>query len=230
MSAGADRKVVFALLAIAALCLTGLGVSLYRAKGAELERLHKDLVTREKQLEDVRAKLTEQPKLEARYAELQTRLSVLEPALPDSAYMPTFLRQIERLAVGTDNRIVAIRPKAKTGSKGQSAKVNPETGEVMKPDTAAEKQEAESAKGKQEADRKSKIPYDHSSIEMKIEGRYSTILAFLDELRRFPKMIAVNDINFSPKSVGAETVRSPELTATLDLTAVIMKGGKDGTS
>ena len=230
MTAGTDRKVVFALLAIAALCLIGLGASLYRAKSGELTRLRSDLSAKEKKLDEVRLKLAKQPELESRYAQLQDRLSVLEPALPDSAYMPTFLRQIERLAIGTNNSIVAIKPKAKTSTgKATTTKINDETGEV-KPETAEEKKQAKNAEGKSGKDAGGKIPYDYSSIELKVEGTYSTILSFLAELQKFPKMIAANELSFSPKVQGQETPRSPELTATMDLTAVITKGGKNGTS
>jgi Tfp pilus assembly protein PilO len=228
MIAGADRKVVYALLGIAALCLIGLGASLYRAKSGELSRLHQDLTSKEQQLDEVKVKLTKQPDLEAKYAQLQTRLSVLEPSLPDSAYMPTFLRQIERLATETNNSIVSIRPKAKARvNKGGDVKVNDETGEVVKPATAEEKQQETGKTADVSKDTKPKIPYDYSLIELKVDGTYGTILEFLTALRRFPKMIAVNDIAFAPKSAGLAQ-RTPELTATMDLTAVVSKGAKNG--
>ena len=232
MSAGPDRKVVFALLGIAALCLIGLGASLYRAKSSELSRLSQDLAAKERQYDDVQVKLIKQPELEAQNTKLQDRLSVLEPGLPDNAYMPTFLRQIEHLATATNNRIVSIKPKSKpAGAKGEGAKVNDETGEVVKPDAAADKAADKGKKGDDATDVKSKIPYDYSSIELKVDGTYSTILAFLSELQKFPKMIAANDISFAPTNgAGDQTQRSPDLTATMDLTAVITKGTKNGTS
>lgn len=228
MTTGPDRKVVFALLGIAALCLIGLGASLYRAKGTELTNLHNQLDQKETQLEEVRVKLAKQPELEAEYARLQARLAVLEPALPDSAYMPTFLRQIERLAAATNNRIVMIRPKAKTGTKAAAtANINNETGEII-PAKAGGEEDAQAKDDKAAAE--VVLPYDYSSIDLKIDGTYTTIIDFLQELQRFPKMIAVNDIGFAPKQSGKDVKRSPELTATMGLTAVVTKGGKDGTS
>jgi Tfp pilus assembly protein PilO len=228
MNAGPDRKVVFALLGIAALCLIGLGASLYRAKSTELSRLRQDLTTKEKEYAEVQVKLTKQPELEAKNTKLQDRLSVLEPALPDNAYMPTFLQQIEHLATTTDNRIVSIKPVKAAGVRGAGPKVNDETGEVVKPETGAE---TTTDTGKSGKDAKSKIPYDYSSIELKVDGSYSTILAFLSELQQFPKMIAANDISFAPRT-GArdQDRRSSDLTATMSLTAVITKGAKNGTS
>lgn len=224
MTGGSDRKVVFALLGIAALCLAGLGTSLYRSKSAELRKLERDLRQKESQFEEVQAKLASQPQLEARYEELQARLSVLEPALPDSAYIPTFLRQLEALAVGTKNQIVMIRPKPKAPRQaGASVQINDETGEITD-------------KGKTEPDRgpkageeqKAELPYDQVPIELRVEGTYWTAINFLEELQRFPKMIAVNEVGFFPKQVGLEGTKTPELTASMDLTAVVTKGGSDG--
>jgi len=40
-------------------------------------------------------------------------------------------------------------------------------------------------------------------------------------------MIAVNDISFSPTQAGISARLSPKLTATMDLTAVVTKGGNN---
>jgi Tfp pilus assembly protein PilO len=217
MSVGSDRKVVFALLGIAALCLIGLGASLYHAKGAELKKLESELSEKRAKLEEVHTKLTELPDLEAKYGDLQSRLSVLEPALPDSAYIPTFLRQIENLARGTKNGILTIRPKpAIRRSAADSVSINEETGEVKR------KKQSEGTEAVAVS-----MPYDFVPIELKLEGTYWTVIDFLAELQQFPKMIAVNDISFSPKSGRADTMTSPSLTATMGLTAVVTKGGKD---
>jgi len=216
MSVGSDRKVVFALLGIAALCLIGLGASLYHAKGAELKRLETKLGEKEAKFKEVRAKLTELPDLEAKYGSLQGRLSVLEPALPDSAYIPTFLRQIENLARQTNNGILMIRPKpAIRRSAADSVKINDETGEINKNQSGG----TEAAPAP--------MPYDFVPIELKLQGTYWTVIDFLAALQQFPKMIAVNDISFRPKSGGADSMASPSLTATMGLTAVVTKGGSD---
>jgi Tfp pilus assembly protein PilO len=221
MSAGADRKVVFALLAIAALCLIGLGATLYRGKAAQLRGLEQELSDKEAQYVEVRAKLASQPELETEYAQLQARLSVLEPALPDSAYIPTFLRQIEGLATGTRNTIIGIRPKpVARGPAASAVEINDETGEI----TQAADQAAPAGPAVQP------LPYDYVPIELRIEGTYWTVIDFLQELQQFPKMIAVNDLGFYPSQAGADARRSPELSATMELTAVVTKGGNDGTA
>ena len=221
MSAGGDRKVIFALFGIAVLCLIGLGATLYHAKATDLAKLQQTLQQKETELEDVQRKLTQLPALEAKYGEVQAQLSVLEPALPDSAYIPTFLRQIEGLATGTNNTILMIRPKASVQrAPGPTATINDETGEITQ-----SKEQAESS-GEAAA-----MPYDFVPIELRLEGTYWTVIDFLAALQKFPKMIAANDIAFSPTQGGAAGAqRSPKLTATMDLTAVVTKGDKDAKS
>ena len=228
MTAGADRKVVFALLAIATLCLVGLGGTVYRAKADQLKRMQRQLAEKEVSLSEIKRKVANQPQLEEKYRQLQSRLSVLEPSLPDSAYIPTFLRQIEGLATGTNNAIIMIRPKpAAPGRKGGAASpvINNETGEIV------EQAEAPDAKGAPKAGEKqrAKLPYDYAPIELKVSGTYWTVIDFLSELQRFPKMIAVNDVGFSPEQSKAASQSSPRLLTTVNLTAVVTKGAKDGT-
>ena len=61
-------------------------------------------------------------------------------------------------------------------------------------------------------------------IEVRLRGRYTTAIAFLEQLRHFPKLIAVNDLGFQPAEQGKQQ-REPDLMITLDLTAVISEGG-----
>ncbi len=228
MSGGGDRKIVYALLGIAVLCLIGLGGSLYHSKASGLKELQQALQKKQVELVETKAKVEKLPELEQQYQGLRDRLAVLEPTLPTAAYIPTFLRQIEGLATGTDNSIILIRPKPALKKSGASSavKINNETGEVIKDekktagDTDATKKEPE-------------LPYDFVPIEVRVQGTYWTVIAFLSELQRFPKMIAVNDISFSPSqgAAGASAQgRSPNLTASMNLIAVVTKGGSNGRS
>jgi len=221
MSAGGDRKIVFALLGIGILCLIGLGASLYHGKATELKELEGALGQKEAELEEMQSKVTQLPQLEDRYQDLRGRLSVLEPGLPDSAYIPTFLRQIESLASGTRNDILLIRPKPaiKRSAADSAVKINDETGAII-----------EDAGHPAKAASPPPMPYDFVPIELRLQGTYWTVIDFLAELQRFPKMIAVNDISFSPNQGGLVSGRSPNLTASMELTAVVTKGGSDGKS
>jgi len=213
----ADRRILFALLGIAVLCLIGLGASLYHGKTADLAKLNQQLAKKEQQLEQAEAKLTELPELESEFSSLLSRLSMLEPALPDSAYIPTFLRQIEGLATKTHNQILMIRPKpasSASGAQAPKATINDETGEILeKKGEAAGRSAAQTS-----------TPYDQIPIELRLQGSYWTVIDFLSELQRFPKMIAVNDVGFDPTG-GLSQQPSPQLTVTMALTAVATKKG-----
>lgn len=221
MNSGPDRKVVYALLAVAALCLIGLGATLYRTKAHQLTTLEKDLAEKQDKLVELQEKLRNQPELEEEYARLQDRLSTLEPSLPDSAYIPTFLRQIEILATNTGNEITTIRPKPlAVKPREQGKEIDDETGELIK---GATKEVAKAGEPQ-----KPKLPYDLVPIELKLKGTYDTALSFLAELQRFPKMIAVNDIMFQPDNAAKKKSRIPALAIQMDLTAVVTKGGTSG--
>ncbi len=226
MKSGPDRKVILALVAIAALCVIGLGASLYRHKAAHLSRLKDELAEKKQKLQEAKDKIAARPDLEARFAELEDQLAVLEPALPDAAYIPTFLRQIENLAVQTNNHILMVRPKERPKKKGGKAvKIDNETGEVIKEDSSKGKKASSGKNG--EGEEATKLPYDKMDIEVKIKGTYWSIVAFLEELQKFPKMISVNDIAFSPERAGrSDQGPNAEIEATMSLTAVVMKGGK----
>ncbi len=219
----ADRRVLFALLGIATLCLIGLGASLYHTKAANLAKLNQELAKKEEQLKQAEAKLTELPELESEFSRLQARLSVLEPALPDSAYIPTFLRQIEGLATNTRNQILMIRPKPVSpaaGAEAPKAAINDETGEIVEKKGGAPGESAP----------QTSTPYDQIPIELRLQGGYWTVIDFLTELRRFPKMIAVNDVGFDPTG-GMGQQPSPQLTVNMALTAVATKkGGRNAKS
>lgn len=222
MNAGPDRKVVYALLAVAALCLIGLGATLYRTKANQLATLEKDLAEKQDKLAELQEKLRNQPELEEEYAKLQVRLSTLEPGLPDSAYIPTFLRQIEILATNTGNDITTIRPKALVVKpKGGGKAVDEETGALIEGATKEAPKAGET--------KKPKLPYDLVPIELKLKGTYVTALSFLAELQRFPKMIAVNDVAFQPDNAAKKDSRVPAMAIQMDLTAVVTKGGTSGT-
>jgi Tfp pilus assembly protein PilO len=226
MNTGGDRKIVYALLGIAVLCLIGLGGSLYHSKASQLKELQQALSKKQTELTETKAKVEKLPELEQQYQGLRARLTVLEPTLPNAAYIPTFLRQLEGLAVGTSNEILLIRPKPaikKTGANS-AVRINNETGEVVKEEKKA------GAPGDSTAEQEApELPYDFVPIELRVQGTYWTVINFLSELQRFPKMIAVNDISFSPIQGGPEG-RSPNLTASMELTAVVTKGGSDGRS
>jgi Tfp pilus assembly protein PilO len=227
MTSASNRKVVFAVLVLFAVCLIALGATLYRRKGNEIAGLQKRLSGERSRLANVREKINRIPELKGKYDRLQARIDFLEPSLPDAAYIPTFLKQIESLAADTGNDILEIRPKVKqktAKTTGGAVQINSETGEVAKSTEADKKQEnAKGAKDKEAP----QLPYEFLPIELKMGGTYATAVDFLAALQRFPKMIATNNLSFSPQASQANVYYSPRLTATVELLAVVAKKGDD---
>jgi len=231
MNVTSDRKVIMALFIIFALCLVGAAVCIYRAEANNMKSLQVQLRDNQRKLTDVKEKITRISQSEIEFQQLRQRLDFLEKPLPDAAYIPTFLQQIEVWAVETHNQIVMIRPKkklTKVNEKAGGVKMNNETGEIVK----EEEQAADSGEKKDTAKKevaKQELPYDFIPIELKMEGTYWTTLEFLKQMQRFPKMIAVNTVSFAPRATLVEAdSRSSVMTINFELMAVVMKGAKDG--
>jgi Tfp pilus assembly protein PilO len=106
--------------------------------------------------------------------EYQTKLSHLEGSVPDVAYIPTLMKELELIGTADGIKVTGVRP----------APV------VVAPSVATE--------GK----RKEKKDYSEVEIEVKGRGRYDSIKTFLDSLQKFPKVIAVKTVSLTPMRDG----------------------------
>jgi len=212
-----NRLVRIIIFVVCAVAFIGAGGWLHRAKSGHLQQLKQNLAQKQQQVEEVNAKIGQIGVLEARNEELGRQVAVLEPNLPTEAYIPTFLAQIQNLAQQTDNHLTLIKPlpKRKAGKTAVAAPPADE-GEGGKTSPATT-----TSNGNEEV----ALPYDQVDIELGFNGTYLSTLEFLQRLRAFPKMIAVNEISLKPnsnlKELGA--LSDPILNITLQLTAVIAK-------
>jgi hypothetical protein len=140
----------------------------------------------------------------------RTMISTLEPGVNDASYVPTFLKQIEALAINTKNRVIGVRP--------QVIKQAPTKIEQRRDPDAQGKEGG--AGGKEEKEEKPE-PYTRLEVEINLIGRYPSSQKFVNELMRFPKIISVDQVQLRPHH-GSETDRSL-LEVQLKLTAFIMK-------
>jgi Tfp pilus assembly protein PilO len=216
-----NRLVRIVVYAVCAIAFIGAGVWLHQAKSAHLRALNQTLAQKQAAVEEVNGKIGQIDTLSAENDSLTQQVAVLEPNLPTEAYVPTFLAQIQSLALSTDNHLTLIKPKPKRKAIAP-AKVAPptdDTGAVAPSDKAAPA--ATSTSNSQEA----VSPYDEVDIELGFNGTYLSTLEFLQRLRAFPKMVAVNEIALKPttnlREIGA--LSDPVLNVTLQLTAVIAK-------
>lgn len=133
-----------------------------KAKAAALDAQLPSQKDLERDLADTTAKL----------ADFQKVIGHLEANVPDVAYIPTMLKELETIGKGHRIVVTAVRPAPQT----------------MAPKPAAEEGQLKAAKK------------DYAEIEIEVKGRgsYDDIKAFLDSLQKFPKVIAVKTVGLTP--------------------------------
>jgi Tfp pilus assembly protein PilO len=201
-----------AVLAVLVVACIGLFVKQQAAVAAASCRLEAKL----RQLEEGSAVAS---RLAATEAELQSdrdELKFLESSLPNAAYVPTLLKQVEALAVETHNDVRGVRP---------SVEVSPPPSlrdRRSDPEAAARAADAQDDKNKDTEEKKAPEPYDKLKIQLALTGKYADCLQLIHRLTRFPKIVSVNDVQFRPRfddSVGGD----PKIDVDLNLTAFILK-------
>jgi Tfp pilus assembly protein PilO len=132
--------------------------------------------------------------------ECSSKLKHLEASLPDFAYVPTLLAELER--VGKENGIVVlgVRP-------------------IPKP--PAPKKDDE---GGEQVTREKKT-YEELNIEVKGRGSYGAAMRFVQALQTFPKIVAARSVSLSPKS--DPTLPAATLDVSIELRAYVFQPPKD---
>lgn len=144
----------------------------------------------------------------------RAELLYLENGVSNAAYVPTLLKQLEELAGSTRNRVLGVRPIA----------------DVRGP-TRLEQRRDPNAQGKSgsSSDKKEPVvapePYTRLGIQVSLVGSFQSSQAFVDRLTRFPKIVAVEELQLRPHhSAGANAEKDAGLLdVEIKLTAFIMK-------
>ena len=103
-------------------------------------------------------------------SEAQQRLEHLEKAVPDFAYVPTLLKELEQFGKDHGLDVFGVRPMPKQDSKDKK-KV-----------------------------KKAKEPYVELVIEVKGRGTFAAISSFVRDLQKFPKIVAARAVSLKPKN------------------------------
>lgn len=138
------------------------------------------------------------------------RLRFLEAGVPRAAYVPTLLQQIEKLASSTQNRVLSIRPSLEAPKK------------VTKKDRQRDPEADEKAAKNPVTDEKQNQPYDRLTIQLQLEGSYTSTQRFVERLTRFEKIMAVEGLSLRPRPQKEEG--GHRLSADLTVVAYIWKG------
>jgi Tfp pilus assembly protein PilO len=151
---------------------------------SRIEGLRKD----RKDEKTVRAELAEsQRKLD----ECIQKLSHLEQGVTESAYIPTMLKELERVGKGHGIVVTGVRP-------------------IPIP----VKQEKDEEPG-----RRPKKAYQELLIEVKGRGKYGDVMRFMGVLQSFPKIVAVRTVSLLPKAGAQPGQDEDKLDVTVELKA-----------
>jgi len=167
------------------------GYSGMTAKADEVHRLKsevKDARTVQKELDDSKAQLQE----------TSEKLKHLEASVPDFAYVPTLLTELERVGKENGIEVLGVRPVPKPPEAKK-----PDDGEVS---TSTVKQSK---------------PYEELNIEIKGRGTYGDTMRFVQALQTFQKIVAARSVSLSPKTEIGQTAKI--LDVSIELRAYIFK-------
>ncbi len=132
--------------------------------------------------------------------DLQTQLAHLEASVPDSAYVPTMLKELELAGKQKGIEVTGLRPATKKPSMGSK-------------DKAADTQK----------------PYMPLDLELKGRGKYADLQAFVESLNSFPKIVAVRTVTLAPNATNNATDHRLEVTIGLRAFVFQPKGASQKT-
>lgn len=167
MSKAPNPKLFMALTAVALAAGAGLVFMQYSAY-SEMTGKVANLRGQVKDAKEVESELAAS---ETRLKETQEKLRHLEQSVPDFAYVPTLLAELE--ATGRDHgiEVTGVRP-------------------MIRP-AAAPKADGGKAERK---------PYEELDIEVKGRGSYGDVMRFVAALQKFPKIVESRVMTLTPKT------------------------------
>ena len=189
---GQSKPKTLGLLAFVVLALGGgatyfqyQAVQTVKGEVAALESQVPSQKDLEKSLSESKAKLTE----------YQQKLAHLELSVPDVAYIPTLMKELETMGKSHGIKVTGVRPAPQ---------------QFMQPAGPA-----------QEGKKEKKKEYDEIEIEVKGRGKYENVKALLDSLQKFPKVLAVKTVSITPIRDGSGSNRVTEIEAVVNVVAYV---------
>lgn len=210
-----SSKGVTVLIIVAVLILFGCVLGYVGAAG-RLKTATDELARKEKTVTESKQIAQKLEKSRLDYFDACSQVRYLESSVSSRDFVPTLLKQIERLGKSVNLKVLAVRP--------QRTDDNSSPRSVSSGAKAAEGKVEEAGKtkdGKPVAAPKPS-PYDELKIDLEVEGSYMNAMNFIYRLTTFPKIIAVNKMEMSP---GREAfmLNSPKLSIKMTVTAFVLK-------
>ena len=165
---------------------------------------------RKGELENYSAVYNRIPQLEETLNSMRAQLKGIEWELPSSAYVPTFLQELENWAKECNVKLTNLSP--------QQAPTSPPPNKEAPEETA--KRGALKGEAKSQQTTKPK-PYETISFNIQVEGNYYAINKFLDGFRRFPKAISLSKLDINPQQTEGG---APILRVSISLDMAVLAG------
>lgn len=196
MRRGPNPKPFLIMMIATILVSSGLCYMQYGKYGetqAQVEKLKKE------QLDEKEVKV----QLEEAIAQLnasKVELSHLEEGVPEVAYVPTLLKELEKAGKDAGLEVTGIRPVPRAAAAPVAAK----SGEQSK--------------------RAKKKDYTELDIQVHGRGDYRAVMGFIKAMTMFPKILAARSVTVQPLSGNQEKFAAsggPKLDVTLDFRAYL---------
>jgi Tfp pilus assembly protein PilO len=157
--------------------------------------------------------------------ELDQKLSVLELQLPQRAYVPTLLKQIESEALETGNDVAETRP-----GELRKGKLITKTGTSPSSTTSTSSSTTEGDDQDKEGDELTGQRYDELDLVLRFRGSYHTAFGLLKRMGSHRKMMYIKDINLQRAADLLRPDGRAETTIDFDVTCFILEpaGGFPG--
>ena len=186
---GPNPKIFLILTIVTVLAGSGLSYMQYNAYSevtADVQKLKteaKDPAEVQLELDDMIVKLND----------TRAKLTHLEASVPEMEYVPTLLKELEKLGKQCGIEVTGVRPVPLQ----------------VKPAVKAENSESKKAARK---------PYNELDIEVKGRGNYGSAMRFINGLTTFPKIVAARTVSMQPKVDAKNGVAgAPKLDVTIEL-------------
>lgn len=138
---------------------------------------------------------------ERKVGQYQFELEHLEQGVPNVAYVPTLLTELENLGKANQLEMIGVRP-------------------VVERDLKQSKREgSKSMKGSSKA-------YEEIDIDIVGRGTYGRVLATVSALQKFPKVVAVKTLSMTPKRDPNSLGGQPTLEAVVRIKAYVFADRK----
>ena len=151
--------------------------------------------------------------LQAEFKKMKAELSYLEPGVSDdrkATYLPTLLKQLQKLADDHNIKLEQLNP-----GEAKPPTNTPPPAAPSGPTGPAEPGAAPAAPAGPQGEQ---VP-----INLRMEGTFPQLMAFLEGLKTFPKVIEINSMQLQPRSNGKDGAGvSPKLGITMEASATVL--------